>query len=461
MPFPGDASPASPLLLTVNTAPKEGAAKASEQSTAPQTAMTSLIGLMDASLPPNRTLRGNLSSRPVAAQPGTSRVRPGFSTIVAGVESSVAGLDQSSQTFPPPRSAPPWPMRSPRPRRASGSRSSPPWQATERPRPRRRRSPCSRRPTAPRPPSTASTAPSSAPGADHPNGTAALASGWLRARSAELAGELGGGATELHASAVRAQAEGRVLEAEDLYDAARPAERYFEAAQLRSGSLLSLACLPGRGRVRRRAGGSGRLAAAALNLGVAAKIQRDVTGFVSRFVAGARGTSASPGGALSNGVYSLPVIRAVEAEPKIASALGGPVEGEGLIDLVNRIRDAGGLSRAAEDSREHAEAARAALEGLDRAASASPRSRPKRPRPPRGRRRDERPRAERCARQGGRRGRGRRRRRRPVGQRRRGEARRGGPRRPARRPERLPAGEALRGRPHERLRRIPSAPRAR
>lgn len=199
---------------------------------------------------------------------------------------------------------------------------------------------------------------------DHLNGTAAFASGWLRARSVELSGEIGGYAFALQAAAVRDQAVGRVLEAEDLYDAARPAERYLEAARLRSGSLVSLAASLGAAAGGAEDDEAAGIASAARSLGVAAKIQRDVNGLVSRFVAGSPAAGGPPGGALSIGVYSLPVIRAVEAEPKIASALGGPVKGEGLIELVSRIREAGGLVRAAEDCREHTDAARAAVDGV-------------------------------------------------------------------------------------------------
>jgi heptaprenyl diphosphate synthase len=203
-------------------------------------------------------------------------------------------------------------------------------------------------------------------GTNSPNGMAVLATGWLRARAGELAGEIGPPCATRLADTLRSQAAGRVMEAEDLYDAARPAARYLEAARLRPGALLSLAaalgCTP--------AGGSeedvDRLAEAGQSLGMAVKIQRDVSGFVSRFVAGAPGTGAAPGGALSNGAYSLPVIRAIEAEPKIASGLGGPVTGEKLLDLVARIKDAGGLTRAAEDCTEHASTARATLEELGR-----------------------------------------------------------------------------------------------
>jgi geranylgeranyl pyrophosphate synthase len=196
-------------------------------------------------------------------------------------------------------------------------------------------------------------------GAAPPNGTAALASGWLRARAGELAGAIGPAGATRFADTVKSQAAGRVMEAEDLYDAARPAARYLEAAGLRSGALLALAAALGAASEK----DADRLARAGRSIGVAVKIQRDVSGFVSRFVAGAPGTGAAPGGAISNGVYSLPVIRAIEAEPKIASALGGPVTGEKLLDLVARIKDAGGLTRAAADCREHAGAARAALEG--------------------------------------------------------------------------------------------------
>jgi heptaprenyl diphosphate synthase len=195
------------------------------------------------------------------------------------------------------------------------------------------------------------------------NRAAGLAAAWLRARSAELVAELGAGALLRHGRAAGRIADGWVLEAEDLYDAGRTPERCLRAVSLTRGSLCSLAAALGGHAAELPEHEVEPLAEYGASLGVAARICDDAAALVTSLVP----APGRAGDAVTRGVYSLPVAYSLAEDPSLARSLGGAIKDEELEPLVARIRDAGGVSRAATQCRRASEDAIGSLERLDAA----------------------------------------------------------------------------------------------
>jgi hypothetical protein len=187
----------------------------------------------------------------------------------------------------------------------------------------------------------------------------ALAGAWLRAGATELAAELGGPPRTAVTDALARMAEGRVLDAKDLYDAGRTAERYLAAAEATRGSLIALAASLG-ALAQGDTNAVEALAAFGTGLGAAAAIRDELVALMLE-----PAPRAGPAGtALRQGAYGLPVIRAVEEDGTLARSLGGAIAGEALEELIARIRAGTGPARAADDCRKLVQVATAAIEGL-------------------------------------------------------------------------------------------------
>jgi geranylgeranyl pyrophosphate synthase len=191
---------------------------------------------------------------------------------------------------------------------------------------------------------------------------AALAGGWLRASATELAARLGDEALARWSASLVEIADGWMREACDLYDAARTPDQYYEAAAGSRGTLGSLAGALG----GLAAGHEGRavrsLAESGAKLGLAAKVRDDIAGLYSTEPDANGGV---PGASLLSGVYTLPVILAVESEPKLRNSLGGAIQSGALADLVEGIKATDGPARAAGECKRLADEAIAEIEGLE------------------------------------------------------------------------------------------------
>jgi geranylgeranyl pyrophosphate synthase len=191
---------------------------------------------------------------------------------------------------------------------------------------------------------------------------AALAGGWLRASATELAARLGDEALARWSASLVEIADGWMREACDLFDAARTPDQYYEAAAGTRGTLGSLAAALG----GLAAGHEGRavrsLAESGAKLGLAAKVRDDIAGLYSTEPVANGGV---PGASLLSGVYTLPVILAVESEPKLLNSLGGAIQTEALADLVEGIKATYGPLRAAGECKRLADEAIAEIEGLE------------------------------------------------------------------------------------------------
>jgi len=190
---------------------------------------------------------------------------------------------------------------------------------------------------------------------------AALAGAWLRARATELSAQLGDEALARCSAALLQIARGWMREASDLYDAARSPELCHEAAAGTRGSLGSLAAALGGLAADCAEPDVNSLAEFGAKLGVAAKLADDVAELAVE-----RGANGKVQGAsLQSGVYTLPVILAVEADPGLRSSLGGAIQADALPELVVKIRATDGPARVASECRRLTDEAVAAIDGLE------------------------------------------------------------------------------------------------
>lgn len=199
------------------------------------------------------------------------------------------------------------------------------------------------------------------PVVDADNPAAGLAAAWLRARSSELAAEVGPEAQLRHARAGAAIADGWIGEAEDLYDAGRTPDRCLAAIARTRGGLCSAAAALGGLAAGLDEAGVDALASYGEPLGVAAKICEDSTALVPALTQ----SPGRAGDAIARGVYSLPVAYALEEDSSLARSLGGRIKDDDLEGILERVRAAGGITRAATHCRRVSGEAVAALEGLD------------------------------------------------------------------------------------------------
>ncbi len=203
-------------------------------------------------------------------------------------------------------------------------------------------------------------------GESHGNSTAAdqaeaLAGAWLRASATERVARLGDEALRRCSASLIKIAHGWMREANDLYDAARTPEQYHEAAAGTRGTLGSLAAALG-GLAAESEGRAVRsLAECGAKLARAAKVGDDVAALSND----PDSNGNVPGASLLNGVYTLPVILAVESEPKLRNSLGGAVQAEALAGLVGRIRVTDGPGRAARECFRLVNEAIAEIDGLE------------------------------------------------------------------------------------------------
>jgi heptaprenyl diphosphate synthase len=196
------------------------------------------------------------------------------------------------------------------------------------------------------------------------NIVAILAGDYLLARASELAASLGADVASLLASTIGELCRGQVLELQHLFDVDRTEELYFSAIGGKTAALFETACRIG-GMV---SGLDGRSLDAVTefghHVGVCFQIVDDVLD-----VTGSDASLGKPAGNdLMEGVYTLPVIFALERVPELRDLLGRKLD-DAQLEAARRLAASDGAIDAALDAaREQAARADkvlAATEGLD------------------------------------------------------------------------------------------------
>jgi heptaprenyl diphosphate synthase len=179
-------------------------------------------------------------------------------------------------------------------------------------------------------------------GAQSGNLTAGFAGGWLFTRAIELIADVGDEAPARLAATASMLCEGEMLEIRDLHNVDRTLDRYLVAIGAKTASLFSFAAWLGAtaGDVPR--GEVDQLADFGEAVGIAFQIADDIMDLVADDAA----TGKTPGNDLRQGVYTLPVLYALQRDPSLRDALLHEPEAKELPLIVNRICQTGVLEAA-------------------------------------------------------------------------------------------------------------------
>lgn len=188
------------------------------------------------------------------------------------------------------------------------------------------------------------------------NTVAILAGDYLFARASALAAEVGGDVPRLLAEIVARVIRGQVRELEALFDARRTAGQYMTTIEEKTASLLEAPA-----RIGALVGGSDDALGEAMSLfGTSFGFAYQIADDLLDLAASQEELGKQPGTDLRDGVYTLPVIYAIESNPAIASFLG---DSDPDIDRIRiAVAETGAFDRALLLAREHADRALKSLE---------------------------------------------------------------------------------------------------
>ena len=189
------------------------------------------------------------------------------------------------------------------------------------------------------------------------NLTAILAGDFLLAKASEIAASLGTEVAGLLAATIGRLCEGEVGELRSAYDVGRTEDAYLASIRGKTASLFATAC-----RIGAIVGGLPRDHVDALTTfgdgyGMAFQIVDDVLDLVS--TAEALGKPA--GHDLVEGVYTLPVLRALATDAELKGLLGTPLEDDQLAAALTLVRSSEGVPAAVAEAQRFVDHAIAAL----------------------------------------------------------------------------------------------------
>jgi heptaprenyl diphosphate synthase len=192
------------------------------------------------------------------------------------------------------------------------------------------------------------------------NLTAILAGDFLLAKASEIAASLGTEVAGLLAATIGRLCEGEVGELRAAYNVDRTEAAYFSAIEGKTASLFATAC-----RIGAIVGGLPRdqveaLTEFGLAYGMAFQIVDDVLD-----VTATEAELGKPAGHdLVEGVYTLPVLRALAAGDGLREQLGSPIEGAALDAALSVVRSDGAVPGALATARDYGATAVRALDSL-------------------------------------------------------------------------------------------------
>lgn len=192
------------------------------------------------------------------------------------------------------------------------------------------------------------------------NLTAIIAGDFLLAKASELAASLGTEVAGLLAATIGRLCEGEVSELRSAFDISRTEDAYLHSIRGKTASLFATAC-----RIGAIVGALDRPAIEALttfgeSYGMAFQIVDDILDLTST----AEELGKPAGHDLLEGVYTLPVLRALADDGELKSRLGGPLEGDELAEVLYRVRSSGGVESAVGGAEAYVDAALDALGAL-------------------------------------------------------------------------------------------------
>ncbi len=191
---------------------------------------------------------------------------------------------------------------------------------------------------------------------------AILAGDFLLARASELAASLGTEVAGLLAATIGRLCEGQVRELQDTGNPNRTETSYTDSIEGKTASLLATSC-----RIGGLVAGLDRLMVDALTefgrcYGLAFQVVDDILDIVATD----EHLGKPSGNDLHEGVYTLPVIRALGSDcgPQLRDLLGGTVSDANIRSALQLVRTSGGVEEALDTARRYAQEASANLEKL-------------------------------------------------------------------------------------------------
>jgi heptaprenyl diphosphate synthase len=196
------------------------------------------------------------------------------------------------------------------------------------------------------------------------NIVAILAGDYLLARASELAASLGAPVAGLLAQTIGELCRGQVLELQHLFDVDRSEERYFSAISGKTAALFGTACRIGAMVSGLDGAGLDSVTEFGHHVGMCFQLVDDVLD-----VTGSEASLGKPAGNdLMEGVYTLPVIFALERVPELRDLLGRKLDDARLEEARALAASDGAIDAALDAAREQAARADkvlAATDGLD------------------------------------------------------------------------------------------------
>lgn len=198
-------------------------------------------------------------------------------------------------------------------------------------------------------------------GAEFGNRVAGLAGGWLCGTAGLLIAGCGDVALERLSDGACQVWEGQTIELCDLYDRERSVERYFEAIGGKTAALFALGTVVG----AELAGASEETVERAhdygWNLGLAFQILDDL----HDLLLDEKATGKPQGQDLMHGIYTLPVLYALEEDAADDGSLAALLSGDDTAAVTAAVTATRGPARAIATAQRHAVGASAAVAGLD------------------------------------------------------------------------------------------------
>jgi heptaprenyl diphosphate synthase len=189
------------------------------------------------------------------------------------------------------------------------------------------------------------------------NIVAILVGDFLFAKASSIAADVGGEVPRVLADAIARVVQGQVRELEHLYDCRRPVEHYYATVDDKTGALLEASSRLGAVLAGCPADQAEPLRLFGSAFGMAFQIADDLLDLSAT----REDLGKPPGTDLRDGVYTLPLLYAVEAEPSLADQLGTP---QPDVDLIRKtVVRTGAFQRALGVAAEHVDEALACLDG--------------------------------------------------------------------------------------------------
>lgn len=190
------------------------------------------------------------------------------------------------------------------------------------------------------------------------NTVAILAGDYLFARASAVAAEVGGEVPHVLSAAISEVIQGQVRELERTFDPRRTKEHYFATIQEKTASLLEASARLGVGLAECDQQVVGAIGGFAAAFGLAFQIADDLLDLSAQ----REDLGKPPGTDLRDGVYTLPVILAVDKEPSLAAMLGRPDADLALV--TEKVVSSGAFREAVDEASRHSGEAAAALASL-------------------------------------------------------------------------------------------------